>query len=331
MKSNEKRGHRPARATITGVAVVCTICLAASFCVAASISTEHVLPNYAIVSVGPNASLMVNSGPIVGSVLIGGGSNATSAGGGNGSVTGRLDVSGTATGDNLQKLQTPATVSIMPASLATEAFSEAAQLSTEASGLTPTQTFGAITGTQTITGTAGINVINIASLHNPTLTLSGNADTIFVINVAGLFSTNRAITLQGITASQILWNLTGTGTVLQTSGGNTLYGTFLATNGGDFQFSSLNLTGALINTAGHIQFVSNSRMTIAPFIPPQTNPEIPEPSTLLMLGTGLLGGGGLLRRKAKARLEARHGPKEVFGGEPIQIPGSALSAANRTA
>jgi hypothetical protein len=66
----------------------------------------------------------------------------------------------------------------------------------------------------------------------------------------------------GVTASHILWNLTGTGTVLQTSGGNVLVGTFLATNGGAFQFSELQLTGELINTGGNIQLVSGNHTLI---------------------------------------------------------------------
>ena len=62
-------------------------------------------------------------------------------------------------------------------------------------------------------------------------------------------------------ASHVLWNLTGTGTVFKTAGGNASVGTFLAVNGGDFQFSNLSLNGALINGGGHIQFVSGSHMT----------------------------------------------------------------------
>jgi hypothetical protein len=49
-----------------------------------------------------------------------------------------------------------------------------------------------------------------------------------------------------------------------TSGGDVLFGTFLATHGGDFQFSELDLTGQLINTAGHIQFVSGSTIERVP-------------------------------------------------------------------
>ena len=191
-------------------------------------------------------------------------------------------------------------------------------LSSTAAALTPTQTFTTISGTQTITGNGGLNVIKVTSLSNPTLTISGGPNDIFVINVSGSFSTNRPMTLVGVTASQILWNLTGTGTVLQTSGGNVLYGIFLATNGGDFQFSSLMLTGALINTGGNIQWVSNSRMLgFDPFIVPQE--EVPEPgiSSLLLFGTGFVAGAEVLRRIAAARF--RHSAGKVLGVEPMQV------------
>ena len=246
-----------------------------------------VLPNYAIVSVGPTASLMVNSGPITGKVLIGDSSTATSAGGGNGQVTGGLDISPIASGDQLQNLQTPPTVNVVSPTVGTTAFSDAGTLSSSAAALMATQTFGSISGTQTITGGGGLNVIDVGSLQNPTLTLSGGPDDLFVFDVSGNFNTNRPMILNGVNASQILWNFLGTGTVFQTSGGNTLFGTFLATNGGNFQFSALNLTGELINTGGHIQFVSNSKMTGDPFAPPAAVPE-PATATLLLLGTGFV-------------------------------------------
>src|SRR5690348_7176413 len=59
------------------------------------LSLGSVLPNYAVVSVGPNASIMVNSGPISGSVLLGDGTTSSSSGGNNGRVTGHVDVSPT--------------------------------------------------------------------------------------------------------------------------------------------------------------------------------------------------------------------------------------------
>ena len=115
-----------------------------------------------------------------------------------------------------------------------------------------------------------MNVIDVGSIQNATLTINGSANDYFIFNVSTGIQTNHVMTLTGgVTASHILWNLTGTGTVLQTSGGDVLVGTFLATNGGAFQFSELQLTGALINTGGNIQLVSgNHTLTQAGFTPP---------------------------------------------------------------
>jgi hypothetical protein len=125
------------------------------------------------------------------------------------------------------------------------------------------------------------------------------------MRTAGNVNTNQAMILMGVSPNNIIWDLQGaSGNVLSTSGGNLLYGTFLDTMGGDFQFSSLNLTGQLINTDGHIQFVSNSKLTGDPFAP------IPEASSwiLMLAGVGALG----------AMLRSRRGPSVpgVEGVEP---------------
>ena len=109
-----------------------------------------------------------------------------------------------------------------------------------------TQTFSSqISGTTTITGTAGVNVIDLdAGLKNAPLTISGPANAYFIINVTGEIQTNQAMTLTGGgTAANILWNLTSSGTVLQTSGGDSLVGTFLATDGARSSSRSLRSTG----------------------------------------------------------------------------------------
>ena len=118
----------------------------------------------------------------------------------------------------------------------------------------------------TITGNGGLNVIYVTNIRNAPLTLSGTANDIFVINVSGQVQTNQSMTLSGgVLASHVLFNLTGTsGHVLQTAGAGVLYGTYLATHGGQFECPQLNLFGALINTGGNVHLVGLS-MTFAPF------------------------------------------------------------------
>ena len=121
-----------------------------------------------------------------------------------------------------------------------------------------------------IQGNGGLNVINVANIKNAPLTLSGTASDIFIINVSGGIQTNQPMTLSGgVSPSHVLFDLTGSsGNILQASKGSVLYGTYLATNGGDFNFSQLNLTGAVINIGGNVQFVGQSQIQAsAPFMP----------------------------------------------------------------
>ena len=285
---------RKASIILLSVVIIAACVYSGTPAYADSLSLGSVLPNFTVVSVGPKASIMLNSGPITGNVLLGDGTTSNSSGGGNGQVTGVVDVSPTVSGDDLTHLQIAPTVVTVPSAEGVTAFDDAINLSIAAAALTPTQTFTQINGPTTIKGNGGLNVIDVGSLQNPTLTISGTASDTFVFNISGFFNTNQAITLNGVTASQILWNLTGTsGNVLQTSGGDVLYGTFLATDGGNFQFSALDLkAGELINTDGNMQIVSNSKIESSqPFSP------VPEPATLTMLAVGLAGLSWLRARR----------------------------------
>jgi hypothetical protein len=132
----------------------------------------------------------------------------------------------------------------------------------------------------------------VANIQNAKLTLSGNANDFFVFNVSNAIQTNQAMALSGgVLASHVLFNLTGAGTVFQTSGGDASFGTYLATHGGRFQFSNLVLNGALINTGGDVQFVSGAKIpTFTPFV-------VPVPAAIWLLGSGLTGLVAVARRR----------------------------------
>lgn len=249
--------------------------------------------NYAVVDLGAT-TFGWNSGPVNGSVLVGQGVTVKLSGGNNGgfanNMTQFLYTDGTA---NISgNLQNPITEKTVPATTTETALTDAQSVSNYASSLSPTQTEpSTINGTTTITGSGGLNVIDVANIQNAKLTISGTANDFFVFNVTDQIQTNQPMTLLGVSASQILFNLTGTGTVavFQTSGGDVSYGTYLATHGGTFQFSNLDLTGRLINTAGNIQLVSGSSI-----------PTVPEPATIGLLGVGLAALGISRKRSRKA-------------------------------
>jgi hypothetical protein len=257
--------------------------------------------NFALVDLANGKTLGMNSGPLAGNVLLGNGVKAAFSGGGGGRITGVLDYDSTVTGTNtFSQLATAPTTALVSTTVTTEALNDANGVASYIEGLTATQTFGNITGTTTITGNGGLNVIHVGNLQNPILNLSGNASDFFVFDVSGVFNTNQVMSLiGGVTANHVIFDFTGTsGNVFQTSGGDLLEGTYLATHGGNFQFSNLDLTGALINTGGNVQFVSGTSIpTFASF----SGPPVPEPSTwaLMIAGFGLAG-AALRRRRAIA-------------------------------
>jgi hypothetical protein len=256
-----------------------------------------VLKNYAVVDLGNGTTIGQNSGPVSGNEYLGNGVTAAFAGGGGGVITGKLYYDSTVIHTNtFSQLDTPPTTVLEPNPSPTAGLLSTAQsVSAYAAGLTATQAFSS-----TINGNGGLNVIDVADIHNVAFTISGTSADTFVFNVSDEFQTDVAMTLSGVSASQILFNFTATsGQVFNTSGGNTMYGTFLATRGGQFQFSNLNLTGELINTAGDVQLVSGSAVpTFTPFTPPTSVP-LPAP---VLAGGFLLGVFGLNQfRQRRAR------------------------------
>jgi len=185
---------------------------------------------------------------------------------------------------------------------------EAAALasSAQASALTATQSFGNVYDPLTITGNGGLNVISMLSLSLGTkevLTIKGTPDDVFVFNVAGmvhLSSSSSSIVVSGVPESHVLFNLTATGTPLQTSGAS-LFGTYLAPNG-TISLSAGQVVGELIAGRG-VSIVSGAAVHVSPFLqaapPPSGDPNTPEPATGASLGL-LLGGLAVVQRRRQA-------------------------------
>ena len=159
-----------------------------------------------------------------------------------------------------------------------------------------TQTFGSITGSKTIVGNGGINVISIASIdlaNNENLLFSGGLNDFFIVNVIGGLTMGGNGTIGGagsVGASNILLNFIGTGTKLTSHVDNVVNGTILAPYR-SVEFHSAN--GAVLAGGTELTLMSDCTVNYVPLGP------IPEPSGLLALLTGIAGFGGLLIRKRK--------------------------------
>ncbi len=115
------------------------------------------------------------------------------------------------------------------AALVSAAVSAATNAESEFAALTANQNFGNL-GNQTVTGGSGFNVIDASevSMSNGSLTLSGNANSVFVINVSGNFSTSNSdvVLSGGVLPQNVVFNIGGSLTITG-GGGETYFGTIL--------------------------------------------------------------------------------------------------------
>ena len=221
-------------------------------------------------------------------------------------INGNLYLGNSATVNNTAQVN--GTVYTNQNALLNHANTDALNASAAFAKLTPTLTVpgGAVNGTTTINGTAGINVVKLCSINlgnGQSLTLNGPAGSQFVVNVTG----NNALKINGpaqlalsggLTPSDVVYNFTGTGQ-LQTSGGlhnnlSVLNGVILAPNA-SIGFAPGKVNGELIAGGQQLHLVSGASVCQ----PPPGN-VVPPPPSLVLMGLGGLAFLGTMLRAATA-------------------------------
>ena len=176
-------------------------------------------------------------------------------------------------------------------------------------GLIATQTFGTINNDLTITGNGGDNIIDVTDLllsGSEVLTLSGGPSDFFIFNISDDMDFNgssHVALIGGGPTKHILFNFPIGGTDANVNLDEGIqFGTFLAPQRNlSWHGHDNNFTGAMI--ANVISLESGAgEFTFERFGDPPPPPQegvVPEPSSMLLLGLGLMGAGVGSRRCAR--------------------------------
>ncbi len=245
--------------------------------------------NFAVLG---SQSVIINScTSIIGDVGIGGGSGALEKC----TVTGTVFVATGATPD-IHTKDFFATGGILTGQNLSDAIEDAQTASTALAALAATQTFSSITTNKVITGNGGQNVIHVGSvnLNGNKLTLSGGPNDLFIFDVTGGsfgFSQSQIVLLGGVTEPHVIFNLTGTGTTDLNKSTSVFFGTLLAPQWNVTVHNPFSYNGAVIGA--NLDIHSDADIS-------GPHPPVPEPSSILLLGTGLAAVAAKIRRRRKA-------------------------------
>ncbi len=163
-----------------------------------------------------------------------------------------------------------------------------------------TQTITASTGTLDSSGNYVFTVSTVSLSNGGVLTINGSglsASQDVVFNIAASAAFDGAINLVGLNADQVLFNITGSGhtLTLNTNGAQAQTADFLDYSGAiDIQNDTLN--GRVLGGDSSTMTIGAAGQTTSINTP---GVKVPEPSSLALLGAGMLGLGALRRRKAR--------------------------------
>ena len=197
------------------------------------------------------------------------------------------------------------------------------------SATNPTTSIGNSTGT--VTGTAGVNVLNITALNlnHAGLTLNAPKGGQFVINDSGQFTLNSGVInlAGGLTPSDVVFNLTGIGPDVHTSGGlhdESVVNGILLAEGRKLDFSPGLVNGEVISDSDHIHFVSGAEVHQATPPPGPSLPgaaTAPEPASVVLLVLGLPALAAYACRARRRPVQAASRPETSWSKDRVEWPG----------
>ena len=146
---------------------------------------------------------------------------------------------------------------------------------TQIATMAPTQTFGNITASTSITSHTTINVIkvnNVALSGSATVTLNGPSNSYFIFNVTGkwdMSGSSKIVMSGGVPITHVLYNIIGTGQQVAFTGSSVANGQFLAVNR-DISVSGATVNGQIIGAMNHkIAITSGAKVQVdAPHFQP---------------------------------------------------------------